>query len=82
MKLITYKDEIRAISRANNVSWDVARDMFLANVRNAGIEGAPHYTGADEVDYMAIQTELPELGTQAYADMCNEFNRDFKAGMK
>ena len=80
MKLITYKDEIRAISRANNVSWDVARDMFLANIRNAGIEGAPHYTGADEVDYMALQTELPELGTQAYADMCNEFNRDFKAG--
>ena len=82
MKLITYKDEIRAISRANNVSWDVARDMFLANVRNAGSEGAPHYTGADEVDYMAIQIELPELGTQAYADMCNEFNRDFKEGMK
>lgn len=82
MKLITYKDEIRAISRANNVSWDVARDMFLANIRNAGIEGAPHYAGADEVDYKALQAELPELGTQAYADMCNEFNRDFKAGMK
>lgn len=79
MKLITYKEEIRAISRENNVSWDVARDMFLANIRNEGVEGAPHYAGADQVDYKALQGQLPELGTQAYADMCNEFNRDFKA---
>lgn len=79
MKLITYKDEIRAISRANNVSWDVARDMFLANVRNAGTEGAPHYSGADQVDYKALQAEIPAMGTQEYADMCNEFDRDFKA---
>ena len=79
MKLITYKEEIRAISRENNVSWDVARDMFLANVRNAGKEGAPHYAGADEVDYKALQTEIPAMGTQEYADMCNEFDRDFKA---
>lgn len=81
MKLINYKEEIRAISRANDVSWDVARDMFLANVRNAGVDGAPYYPGADQVDYKALQAELPAPGTQAYADMCNEFNRDFKAGM-
>jgi hypothetical protein len=80
MKLITYKEEIRAISRENNVGWDVARDMFLANIRNAGVEGAPHYAGADQVDYKALQAEIPALGTQAYTDMCNEFNRDFKAG--
>lgn len=80
MKLITYKEEIRAISRENNVGWDVARDMFLANIRNVDIEGAPHYAGAGMVDYKALQGQLPELGTQEYADMCNEFNRDFKAG--
>ena len=80
MKLITYKEEIRAISRENNVGWDVARDMFLANIRNAGVEGDPHYAGADQVDYKALQAEIPALGTQEYADMCNEFNRDFKAG--
>lgn len=80
MKLITYREEIRAISRENNVGWDVARDMFLANIRNVDIEGAPHYAGADQVDYKALQAEIPALGTQEYADMCNEFNRDFKAG--
>lgn len=79
MKLITYKEEIRAISRENNVSWDVARDMFLANVRNAGTEGAPHYAGADEMDYKALQAEIPAMGTAEYAEMCNQFDRDFKA---
>lgn len=80
MKLITYKKEIIAIAKANDKPWDVARDMFLANVRNAGNGELPHYPGADEVDYAALKDALPALGTQAYADMCNEFNRDFRAG--
>ena len=81
MKLINYKKEISAIAKANDVSWDVARDMFLANVRNTGVEGAPHYAGADEVDYVALQTEIPAQGTQEYADMCIEFNAEFRAGL-
>lgn len=78
MKLIDYKNEIIAISKAEDVSWDVAMDMFLANVRNAGQEGAPHYKGADEVDYAALAKDIPAQGTQEYADMCTEFRQDFK----
>ena len=79
MKLIDYKKEIIEIAKANGMAWDIGRDMFLANIRNAGIDGAPHYPGADEVDYKALQAETPELGTQEYADMCNEFVKDFEA---
>lgn len=78
MKLINYKKEIIAISKANDVSWDVARDMFLANIRNAGDPALPHYPGADEVDYKALRAEVPAQGTQEYADMCNEFNAEFR----
>lgn len=78
MKLITCKKEIVSIAKANDVPWDVARDMFLANVRNAGNPGLPHYPGADEVDYAALRDKLPAQGTQEYADLCNEFNRDFR----
>lgn len=81
MKLINYKNEIRAIARANDVDIGVARDMFLANVRNAGNKGLPYYAGADAVDYVALKAEIPAIGTQAYADMCNEFTEDFKKGM-
>ena len=81
MKLIDYKKEIIEIAKANGMAWDVARDMFLANVRNAGNPELPHYAGADEVDYKALQAETPELGTQEYADMCNEFVKDFEAEM-
>lgn len=78
MKLITYKKEIVSIAKANDVPWDVARDMFLANIRNAGSPELPHYAGADEVDYLALQAGTPAQGSQEYADMCNEFNRDFR----
>ena len=80
MKLIDYKNEIIAISKEENVSWDVAMDMFLANVRNAGdgVDDAPYYKGADEVDYAGLAKEIPAQGTQAYADMCTEFRQAFK----
>lgn len=77
MKLIDYKNEIIAIAKANDMPWDVGRDMFLANIRNAGDDSLPHYAGADDVDYLALQKVCPAFGTKEYADMCNEFNKDF-----
>lgn len=77
MKLIQYKKEIIEIAKANNVAWDVARDMFLANVRNAGMPELPYYEGAD-VDYAALREKLPAQGTAEYAAMCNQFDKDFR----
>lgn len=56
------------------MAWDVARDMFLANVRCAGEGVDIPYKGADGVDYAALAQELPEIGTGDYAAMCNGFN--------
>ena len=81
MNLMDYKEEIIAIARENDVAWDVARDMFLANIRNVGDDSLPYYEGAD-VDYFALKAVAPEQGTKEYADMCNEFNRDFRASLK
>ena len=79
MKLIEYKKEIIAIAKAQNLAWDVARDMFLANIRNAGHPELPHYSGADEVPYAALKEKIPAQGTQEYSDMCREFDRAFRA---
>lgn len=78
-KLIEYKKEILAIANKQNVSWDVAARMFLANIRNAGHSGLPHYSGADEVPYASLQNKIPAQGTQEYSDMCREFDRAFQA---
>lgn len=80
LNLIDYKQEIVAIAKANDAAWDVARDMFLANVRNAGQDTLPYYEGADGVDWEALHQECPDIGTQDYADMCTQFNADFEGG--
>ena len=79
LNLIDYKQEIVAIAKANDVSWADARDMFLANIKNAGEDALPYYEGAEEVDYLALKADCPEQGTEEYAEMCNAFNRDFEA---
>lgn len=81
LNLMDYKKEIVAIAKANDAAWDVARDMFLANVRNAGQDTLPYYEGADGVDWEALHAECPDIGTQEYADMCREFNRAFEAAV-
>ena len=81
LNLIDYKQEIVAIAKANDAAWDVARDMFLANVRNAGQDTLPYYEGADGVDWEALHAECPDIGTPEYAAMCADFNRDFEAGI-
>lgn len=79
LNLIDYKKEIVAIAKANDAAWDVARDMFLANIKNAVENALPYYEGAEEVDYLALKEELPQQGTEEYAEMCREFNRVFEA---
>lgn len=78
LNLMDYREEIIAIAKANDVSWADARDMFLANIKNAGEDALPYYEGAEEVDYLALKEELPQQGTEEYAEMCNAFNRDFE----
>ena len=78
LNLMDYREEIIAIAKANDVSWADARDMFLANIKNAGEDALPYYEGAEEVDYLALQADCPEQGTKEYAAMCNDFNRDFE----
>lgn len=73
MKLAAYTNEIIAIAKKNNVSWNVAADMFIANVKNAGEEGLPYYAGADDVDYGALKEYIQEmeLSKQAFIDAYN-----------
>lgn len=61
MHLYDYVNDIWDIAHANDVDIGVGKDMFLANIRNFGDPAAPHYAGADDVDYGALQPYLPEL---------------------
>ena len=61
MKLHTYINEILDIAKAEHMSMDVAVNMFLANVKNAGDSSLPHYKGADHVDYAALKPHVKEL---------------------
>lgn len=61
MKLHTYINEILDIAKAEHMSMDVAVNMFLANVKNAGDSSLPHYKGADNVDYAALKPHVKEL---------------------
>lgn len=61
MKLHTFTNEIINIAKANNASWDVAADMFLANVRNAGDKELPYYKGAEKVNFEALKEVEKEL---------------------
>lgn len=75
MKLHTYTNEIIEIAKANDVSWDVGKDMFLANIRSAGQQDAPYYyQGAEDVDYAALQPHLEELEKST-----EDFMADYRA---
>lgn len=47
-----YKKEIIEIAKANDVTEDVARDMFVANLeKGKEIKDMPWYRGAEDFDY-------------------------------
>lgn len=74
MKLHTYINEILDIAKAEHMSMDVAVNMFLANVKNAGDSSLPHYKGADHVDYAALKPHVDELAGSA-----QQFVEDYRA---
>lgn len=82
MKLHTYVNEILDIAKANNVSWDIGADMFLANIRNFGKADIPFwYKGADQVNYQSLkgsEREL-ELSKPAFAEAYRKHNKEIIA---
>lgn len=80
-KLNGYVNEIIAIAGTNDVSWDVGVNMFLANVKNYGKEGACYYEGAD-LDWGAVVAELGPITLAAEVDMINTYCADYRKNMK
>lgn len=69
-----YKKEIIAIARANNVTEDVARDMFIANMEKGKlIEGLPWYNGAEDFDYNEAHVEWLALTVEERARITREY---------
>lgn len=65
--LYEYINEIMDIASVNHAEPQNAKDMFLANVRNAGDPTLPHYRGAWNVDYAALAEDLPRLTKEGAA---------------
>ena len=65
--LYEYINEIMDIAAVNHMEPQNAKDMFLANVRNAGDPTLPHYRGAGDVDYAALAEDLPRLTNEGAA---------------
>ena len=62
--LSKYLWEMWDIAKANNMDVGVGRDMFWANLNNHGIEGAPHYVGADQLDYAALSEQWKSMAEE------------------
>lgn len=80
MNLKNFEKEIVSIAKANDMSWDIGLDMFIANIQNAGVEGAPYYAGAN-VDYAALKPEWMAMTNIDKADAKNEFNVWYRSHM-
>ena len=74
--------EILSIAHENHVGYDIACRMFANNIDDAGDPNDQYtYPGADEVDYAALQKDMPAKKTQERADMINAWEADYKANM-
>lgn len=80
-KLHKYVNEIIDIGSAANMGWKEGVNMFLANVKNVGKEGAPHYGGADHLDWPKVAADIGLFTATEEADMINTFNADYTANM-
>lgn len=56
-----YLWEMWDIAGENDMDVGVGRDMFWANLNNHGVEGAPHYSGADHLDYAKLSAEWKSM---------------------
>ena len=72
-----YVNEIIAIAGANNTTWDVGSNMFLTNIKNVDVAGAPYYEGAD-VDYGKLADELGPIDSKTEQDMLQTFRDCYK----
>ena len=62
--------EILSIAHENHVGYDIACQMFVNNIDDAGDPNDQYtYPGADEVDYAVLKAEMPAKKTQERADM-------------
>ena len=75
--------EILSIAHENHVGYDIACQMFINNIDDAGNPNDQYtYPGADEVDYAALQKDMPAKKTQERADMINAWEEDYEAHME
>lgn len=74
-----YVNEIIAIAGKNNVSADVGPNMFLQNVLNAGVDGAPYYEGADDIDFAKLKSELGTLSDVDRQDILQTYDECYDA---
>lgn len=59
--------QICELASAQHVDLGVARDMFVANLNNYGVEGAEFYEGAD-VDYETLSAEWKAMTPEEQAE--------------
>lgn len=73
-----YINEIRNIACVNNVSMDIALNMFVNNIEDALVENDEYfYHGADHADYKALKAvwdKMPRVEKKAAMD---EFMAEF-----
>lgn len=82
MKLTDYTWEIFEIAKEQDVDIGVARDMFIANLENAGEAGAPHYAGADGLDYGALKGAWEAMAGQERGEAREAFTALTRAHYK
>lgn len=74
--------EILSIAHENHVGYDIACQMFINNIDDVNKPDDQYtYPGADELDYKALQKEIPAQGTQERADMVNAWKDDYDSHM-
>ena len=78
--LNAYVNEIIAIAIANDKPWDVACNMFLANVKNHDDPNACYYPGA-QLDYDKVAKDIGEITPEREADMLNTYKEDYTKNM-
>lgn len=76
-----YVNEIISIAGENNADWTNGPRMFLTNVKNHGKKDAPHYPGADNLDWSAVGAELTPFTDVDEADMINTYCADYREHM-
>lgn len=78
-----YTPEILSIANENHVGYDIACQMFVNNIDDVNKPDDQYtYPGADEVDYAALQKDMPAKKTQERADLVNAWDEDYEANME